>query len=187
MGSRVLMLCLGLLLNAAPMFSQLYYCGPIKGNWKWGYDNSEYDLSQDNSGNITGLYLTPFCPGYTFPITGTITSGSFTLHYYRPYQVPNHRSHVGNIHGISRPTGLQLCLRKLEQLSESLRRFRPKQCLSTNRRVRHFHQTGGCSDQRDFRAVGRVEHHHGRRTVASDACAKLAFRRVFGARSIRIR
>src|ERR1700680_4706656 len=79
MRSRVLLLCLGLLLNAVPMFSQLYFCGPIQGTWKWYYDGSEYDLSQDSSGNITGLLLTPFCPGQTFPITGTISNGSFTF------------------------------------------------------------------------------------------------------------
>jgi len=76
---RVVLLLFGLALSSTLTFCQALSCATLQGNWDWYYDGSEYDLSQDGSGNITGELSTPFCPGQQFPITGTITSGSFTF------------------------------------------------------------------------------------------------------------
>ena len=70
----LLLLSIGSTLSA-----QVYFCGPMEGDWKWSYDNSEYSLVQDNSGKVSGFYTTPFCPGQSFPISGTISNGSFNI------------------------------------------------------------------------------------------------------------
>lgn len=77
--SQILLLLFVLALGPAPSFSQMYSCLTMQGTWKWTYDGSQFNLSQDASGNITGNYVTPFCPGQQFPINGTINSGSFTF------------------------------------------------------------------------------------------------------------
>jgi len=78
--SQVFLLLFVLALSPTLTFSQLYYCATMQGTWTWTYDGSQYILTQDGSGNITGKYVdTPFCPGLQLPITGTISSGSFTF------------------------------------------------------------------------------------------------------------
>jgi hypothetical protein len=73
------MLLVVTLVGPTSSYSQMYSCLAIQGKWTYYYDNSEFTLSQDSKGNISGSYTSPLCIGYTLPIAGTITSGSFTF------------------------------------------------------------------------------------------------------------
>ena len=69
------LLLLGLGVTSTPSYSQLA-CGTVQGNWGWEYDYSKWDLSQDGSGNVSGTVLDMGCQ---VPVTGTISSGAFTI------------------------------------------------------------------------------------------------------------
>lgn len=74
-----LILWTGLLLSPLSTKGQVIACSSMQGHWKYTYDNTEYDLSQDGSGNITGTYIDPLCIGHTPPIAGTTSGGQFTF------------------------------------------------------------------------------------------------------------
>ncbi len=77
---RLVALFVALLSIGATAFPQVPACNSIQDNWKYYYDASTYALTRTGSGQITGTYaVTLFCPGMTFPITGTITGDSFTI------------------------------------------------------------------------------------------------------------
>jgi hypothetical protein len=73
----IVILCLTV--SAPSAFSQLLSCVTMQGTWTWEYDNSQYVLTQDGSGNLTGYMANNICPGAEFPITGTVTPGQFTF------------------------------------------------------------------------------------------------------------
>ncbi|MGA9391030.1 MAG: hypothetical protein WBV69_11345 [Candidatus Sulfotelmatobacter sp.] len=47
----------------------------MQGDWTYYYDDSQYILTQDASGNLTGTMKANLCSGTSFPITGTTSSG----------------------------------------------------------------------------------------------------------------
>ena len=74
-----LLLLFGLVFSSTFSLPQVLSCVTVQGDWTWAYTGDQYLLSQDNSGNISGSLLSPFCPGNLFPLTGTInSSGEFT-------------------------------------------------------------------------------------------------------------
>lgn len=48
----------------------------MQGDWAWQYDYSQWKLTQDNKGNITGTVTSMGCQ---VPLTGTISSSAFTI------------------------------------------------------------------------------------------------------------
>ncbi len=77
--TQVFLLLFGLAVSPTLAFSQVLSCATMQGDWTYYYDDSQYVLSQDASGNVTGNMSTNTCPGVQFPITGTVSPGTFTF------------------------------------------------------------------------------------------------------------
>jgi hypothetical protein len=80
MASRILTVCLGVILTSTQAICQVISCAVVNGTWAWKFTNAQYLLSQDNMGNISGYAIEPGCQGNNqWPITGTIAGAFVTF------------------------------------------------------------------------------------------------------------
>jgi hypothetical protein len=80
MRAQVLVLCLGLSSWAPRAFPQVLSCQTLQGQWTENTGGQQYNLSQDNAGNLTGSMTWPSCTGnQVWPLTGIASAGTFSF------------------------------------------------------------------------------------------------------------